>query len=142
MWTVNGMRGIERIKSGDFVLAQNPDSGELAYRPVVATTVGPPLPLMNIRLGDTLLSCTKGHLFWVCGSGWKMAKELKTGDWLHTADGMVQIDSVEPKDDAVCYNLVVAECNTYFVGKDMVLVHDITPRNLSYPIVPGLAAAK
>ncbi len=143
VWTMTGLKQIENIKKGDFVLAQNSATGELAYKPVTDTTVGRPLPLMNLHIGEQLYRCTLGHLFWVSGAGWKMAKELKPGDWLHTATGMVQLDGVERKDEAACYNLVVADFNTYFVGKSMVLVHDITMRSpADKAIVPGLLAAK
>ena len=71
-----------------------------------------------------------------------MAKELKAGQWLHTVHGSVQIESAEPSEEAVCYNLVVADFHDYFVGAAKVLVHDNLLRGPTMATVPGLAEAK
>ncbi len=71
-----------------------------------------------------------------------MAKELKAGEWLHAASGEVQIDSAEPSEEAVCYNLVVADFHDYFVSNAKVLVHDNLLRGPTLATVPGLAEAK
>ncbi len=71
-----------------------------------------------------------------------MAKELKAGQWLHTASGEVQIDSAEPSEEEVCYNLVVADFHDYFVSNAKVLVHDNLLRGPTLATVPGLAEAK
>ena len=47
--TSTGTLTIEQIKPGDCVLAQDPDSGELAYKPIMAVTVRPPSPLIEVR---------------------------------------------------------------------------------------------
>jgi hypothetical protein len=133
-----GPMQIEKIKPGDFVLSQDPETGELAYKAVLSTTAGPPLPLMNVQVGERLLRCTLGHPFWVSGAGWKMAKELKPGDRLHTVSGTVVLDNAERRDEERCYNLVVADFNTYFVGEAKLLVHDITLRDPTDKIVQGL----
>jgi hypothetical protein len=139
VWTQSGALAIEKIRVGEFVLAQNVDTGELAYKPVTATTVGPKLPLVEIHAGDETIRCTCGHLFWLSGVGWQMAKELKAGEWLHTAHGPILIDSVEKKGEAVCHNLIVADFNTYFVTDRALLVHDINVRGPTDAIVPGWA---
>jgi hypothetical protein len=138
VWTPAGQMPIENIRPGEFVLAQNVDTGEMAYKSVAATTVGPKLPLIEIHVGADTIRCTYGHLFWVSGVGWRMAKELREGNWLHTAIGPVLIDSVERKGEASCHNLIVADFNTYFVGQQQLLVHDINVRGPTTAIVPGL----
>ncbi len=70
-------------------------AGELAYKPVIQVTKGPVLPLVEIHTGEETIRCTYGHLFWVSGTGWRMAKELKVGDRLHTTKGTLTIDNVE-----------------------------------------------
>ena len=49
VWTNTGTVAIEKVQAGDFVLSQNVETGELGYKPVSATTVGTPLPLVEIR---------------------------------------------------------------------------------------------
>ena len=41
VWTMTGRRPIEGIKIGDCVLAQDVESGELAYKPVLGVTIRP-----------------------------------------------------------------------------------------------------
>lgn len=138
VWTETGPLSIEKVKAGDRVLAQHPDTGELAYRMVSGTTVGPPLKTLRILIDDEELVCTLGHPFWLVGSGWKMAKELKVGDRLHGLHGSVAIDAIEEGPASNAYNLIVSEFATYFVGKHRVLVHDIRLRRPTDSIVPGL----
>ncbi|HVU87542.1 MAG TPA: polymorphic toxin-type HINT domain-containing protein [Pirellulales bacterium] len=139
VWTMSGPLPIEDIKVGEFVLSQDVDSGELAYKPVTATTVGPQVrKLVEIAVDGELIRCTYGHLFWVSGVGWKMAKELKPGDLLHTTSGPLPIDSIEMHGKAVCHNLIVADFNTYFVTDQAFLVHDINVRGPTTATVPGL----
>jgi hypothetical protein len=142
VWTMSGPMQIENIKVGELVLTQNTDSGELTFKPVLNTTIRPSGPLIELHIADQLIRCAKGHPFWVSGKGWQMAKELKAGQWLHTANGAVQIDSVEPSDEAVCYNLVVADFHDYFVSNAKVLVHDNLLRGPTLTTVPGVAEAK
>jgi Pretoxin HINT domain len=138
VWTNTGAVAIEKVQAGDFVLSQNVETGELSYKPVSATTVGTPLPLVEIRAGGEQIRCTFGHLFWVSGTGWQMAKELKVGQLLYTARGPLMIDGVEKTGEARCHNLIVPDFNTYFVTDQQVLVHDINVRGPTTVIVPGL----
>ena len=43
----------------------------------------------------------------------------------------------EPRPEQT-YNLVVADFNTYFVGPEKILTHDVTERRPTRSIVPGL----
>jgi hypothetical protein len=78
-------------------------------------------------------------LFWVAGEGWLKARDLKSGQTLHCATGTVQVSNVEPSEPQNTYNLVVADFDTYFVGPEKVLTHDITERQPTRSMVPGLA---
>jgi hypothetical protein len=69
-----------------------------------------------------------------------MSKELGDGAILHSVNGPVRVESIEPVEEAEAYNLVVADFNTYFVGKSGILVHDNTPRRPTTAVVPGLAS--
>jgi hypothetical protein len=138
VWTATGPMPIEQLRPGDSVLAQDPDSGELAYKPVFATTVRPPSATIEITTDTATIRATKGHPFWVDGIGWQMAKELKAGQELHCPRGPIKIKSMGEQLEAECYNLVVADFNTYFVSDAQVLVHDNNLREVTTAIVPGL----
>ena len=137
VWTESGPVPIERVRPGDRVLSQDPDSGELAYQMVLGTTIRPPSPTLRIQVADECIVATLGHPLWVIGTGWRMAKELKAGDQLHGVRGGMTIDQIEPGPTFESYNLVVADTNTYFVGKHRALVHDNMPRRAMDLPVPG-----
>jgi hypothetical protein len=138
VWTMTGPLTIETIRPGECVLAQNPETGELAYKPVLANTVRPESPTLAIQCQSDTITVTRGHPFWVSGKGWRMAKELTAGDRLHSVHGPVEITSTSESTDAVCYNLVVADLGNYFVGEHKVLVHDNNIRDVTPAVVPGL----
>lgn len=128
VWTKTGRAPIESLREGDLVLAQDPATGELTHRTVLQTTTREPSPTLRIVAGQTELETTLGHPFWVPGHGWKMAKELSTGDRLLSVDGPVPIKSISEAPEAEAFNLVVEGLSDYFVGPDGLLVHDNSPR--------------
>jgi hypothetical protein len=138
VWTSTGPIAIEKIKPGETVLSQDPVTGELAYKPVLMTTTRPPSPLVEVDLGNSTIRGTRGHPYWVSGRGWQMAKELKAGQMLHGVNGPMRIESAEQAGEEECFNLVVADFNSYFVGDAKVLVHDNTLRGPNTIRVPGL----
>jgi hypothetical protein len=136
--TETGLSPIESLRPGDRILAQDQDSGELAYKVVLRTTIRPPAKMTRITTGSDEITTTLGHPFWVDGHGWKMAKELTAGDLLHSLGGAERIDKVEPAGEDKAYNLVVDDFNTYFVGQAGLLVHDNEFRKPTRATVPGL----
>ena len=156
VWTETGPVNISDLKPGDRVLSQHPYSGKLDFQPVLEVTRRNPSPMIEIDAGGETIRTTRGHPFWVCGRGWKMAKELEAGMLLHTVDGPVRIERVAPappakpwyqQDEArpsaeLSYNLVLEDYHNYFVGQQKVLVHDNTlfPNDGPVPGVPGLTA--
>ncbi|MCC6125944.1 MAG: hypothetical protein IT426_13345 [Pirellulales bacterium] len=145
VWTHLGRLPIEKIKVGDRVLSQNPDTGELCYKPVLEVTFRPPLERLKIGLGTDSFIATPGHPFWVDGKAWQLAKQLEVGQILHAVSGGAPVESIEkvetdPSSAGYSYNLVVADFNTYFVGKQGILVHDNTPRWPTSALIPGLPA--
>ncbi|MEO8495829.1 MAG: polymorphic toxin-type HINT domain-containing protein [Planctomycetota bacterium] len=140
VWTASGMMPIESIRVGDVVLSQNIDSGELAYRPVLRTTIRPVERLVKIRVGNESFETSGGHLFWVSGQGWSKARELESGHSLHAIEGAVPVLAVESGTEAQTYNLVVADFNTYVVGTGKILSHDVTDRRPTRTVVPGFQA--
>jgi hypothetical protein len=139
--TLSGLQAIETIRVGDCVLAQNSQTGELAYKPVQRVTLRPPSrPLIKISTQGETLTATRGHPFWVNGTGWLMAKQLKVGDVLHTLNGAAVIDSLEEAPAQEAYNLIVSEFGSYFAGDQQLLVHDNSPLPEAVALVPGMTA--
>ena len=140
VWTAKGPVAIDQIRLGDLVLAQHPETGELAYKPVLRTTVRPLGKLIKIDAGGESYETSGGHLFWVSGQGWTKSRELRSGQVLHTAQGPLLVSTVEEGSHAQTYNLVVADYSSYFVGQGMILSHDNTVCRPTRSLVPGLQA--
>ena len=114
----------------------------MAFKLVLYASKTPLSKLRPLTLGNEEIVATPGHPFWVNGNGWKMAKELQTGDRVHTLQGSVDVKAnLDPAKQDTVYNLVVADFSTYFVGELGALVHDIPFRQPTLAKVPGLVDA-
>jgi hypothetical protein len=140
VWTDTGPEPIERIQVGDRVLAQHPDTGELAYKLVLQTTVRPDAATVRVGIAGEEIYATKGHPFWVAGEGWKMARRLQPGMRLHTATGSREITHVEEGPAWQAHNLLVADFPSFHVGNAKILVHDNSVRQPTASVVPGVTA--
>jgi hypothetical protein len=138
VWTPLGLRPIETIRVGDTVLAQDVEKGELAFKVVLGTSIRAASPMISTRIGDETIVSTRGHRYWVNGKGWRMAKNLKAGDVLHGVEEPLEADEVLESRDEVAWNLIVDDFNSYFVGRQGVLVHDTGAPRPTRAIVPGL----
>ncbi|WP_428306781.1 polymorphic toxin-type HINT domain-containing protein [Lacipirellula sp.] len=137
VWRQSGPTPIEQVRVGDMVLAQHPSTGELAYRPVLETTVGPLARVMKLKLPNEEFISTLGHRFWVDGSGWAMAKELQLPASLHTLQGTAKIEELALDGELECHNLVVDDFHTFVVGKSQLVVHDKTCPQPTLALSPG-----
>jgi hypothetical protein len=135
------MMAIEEIQVGDRVLSQDPASGELTYKPVLEITLGHQR-MIAVETGDEEIVASRGHMFWVSGKGWRMAKHLERGDRLHTAAGWIEITNLRELPEDETHNMVVADFSTYFVGSERIFVHDITMLLPTTALVPGQQAAR
>lgn len=143
IWTDRGAMAVDKVQIGDRVLAQDPDTGELAYKLVLRTTVREHSGTITVGLpGGKQIVASGGHPCWVAGRGWVNARHLKAGMLLHGVEGGAEIESVEIDDDAdqTVYNLVVEDFHDYFAGEGHLLLHDITPRGPTRAPLPGLEA--
>ena len=136
--TESGLVPIEEIQIGDLVAAQNVETGDVALKPVLMTTVRPPANTLQIVCGSQSIEATAGHLWWVNGRGWLRSRELEPGMLLQTATGTLAIDQVTADSQPqTTYNLVVDEFHTYFVGKAQVLSYDNTLIQPTLQLVAG-----
>lgn len=139
VWTDRGTTAIEQVQVGDLVLSQAPETGELAYKPVLRTTVRPQGRLVRVRtVAGEAFETSGGHLFWVAGEGWLRARQLESGMELHGVGGTARVSLTEDGPELETYNLIVADFNTYFVGEGKLLCHDNTVRRPTDAVVPGL----
>ena len=126
--TKEGLKPIEEVKIGEYVMSRNEESGETSYKKVTDTLIRSTYNICTIELENGKIKSTTGHLFMVQDKWWKAAAELKAGDILETADEQCQIVksiTVEEKGYPVTtYNLSVEDNHTFFVGKLGVLTHN------------------
>ena len=127
--TKEGLKPIEEVKIGEYVLSRNEESGETSYKKVTDTLIRSTYNICTIELENGKIKSTTGHLFMVKDKWWKAAAELKAGDILETADEQcqrVKSITVEEKGYPVTtYNLSVEDNHTFFVGKLGVLTHNM-----------------
>ena len=127
--TKEGLKPIEEVKIGEYVMSRNEESGETSYKKVTDTLIRSTYNICTIELENGKIKSTTGHLFMVKDKWWKAAAELKAGDILETADGkckVVKSITVEEKAYPVTtYNLSVEDNHTFFVCKLGVLTHNM-----------------
>ena len=134
-------RPIEKLRAGDLVLTQAPQTGELKFQPIVTAYHNPPNETLRIEMGNETIVATGIHRFWKAGRGWVMARELKPGDALRTLGGLAVVKSVEKDRVQPVFNLQVADGESFFVGQAAVLAHDnsvVNPTPSPFDVVPEL----
>lgn len=137
IWTDRGAVPVEAVEVGDFVLTKNPETGELNYHPVQATTIRDNEPVMKVVTSTGSIRGTGGHTFWISGHGWMKLRDVKPGQRFHGVSGPVEILSLEEDGEEKTYNLLVPKTHTYFVGEGLVLSHDVTVAEPVDTIIPG-----
>ena len=138
VWTRRGLVPIDQVQLGDLVLSMNPETGELAYQPVVYRTLRPSTKMLRLNVGYETIGTTLGHPFWVSGEGWVRAVDLTAGQPLRGCGEILRLGRISQAKEDLGYNLEVAEFKTYFVGRNKILVHDNTPITDPMLPVPGL----
>ena len=139
--TENGAIPIEEVTTGMWVYSHDPETGETALKPVVQTFVNETSRLVHITVAGQEIITTPEHPFWVPNKGWTEAIYLRAGDVLQTVNGeyvvveFVQHELLETP--ITVYNFEVEGFHTYFVGKNVVLVHNTCKGNSSSRGVGG-----
>jgi hypothetical protein len=76
--TTEGIKNIEDIKIGDWVIADDPTTrGEIEARQVTDTFVRETTALVDLYVDGEVISTTGEHPFWIPGVGWVKAKDLQ-----------------------------------------------------------------
>ena len=125
---MNGSKNIEDIQIGDYVLAENPETGEIDYKEVVQTFVRYKDTIIHVIVNGTEIETTSEHPFWVEEKGFVEAGSLQQGDILRLSSGAeARVEALWEEayeDEVVVYNFEVVDFHTYFVSELGVLVHN------------------
>ncbi|WP_406725816.1 polymorphic toxin-type HINT domain-containing protein [Streptomyces sp. GD-15H] len=133
---------LEDLKEGEYVLASDPETGDLRARQITDTrdhsgvkhlvtlAVDPDGKDGDAKPGK--ITATDEHPFWLPDFGrWADAEDLEPGMWLQTSAGTwVQITAIDDTHRTQrVHNLTVGGPHTYFVavGSAAVLVHNDEP---------------
>jgi Pretoxin HINT domain len=124
--SIDGPRAIESMQVGDLVLSQDTNTGELAFRVVIAAHRSQPMPTFRVTIDDKhqAVVATSIQTFWKVGEGWRMARDLKAGDHLRRVGGIVSVESIATDVAQPVYSLDVGVDRDLFVGKSGLLIHD------------------
>jgi len=133
-------KAIEEVRTGDMVLAEDPQTGERGAREVTYLIIGTGVKhLVDIEVDGKIITATDGHPFWVEGDDlstgsvgggrWVDAKDLVVGHGLRHSDKSVGAIRAVSMRTAVMrvYNLTVDGLHTFFVlaGDRAVLTHNM-----------------
>ncbi|KUL25836.1 polymorphic toxin-type HINT domain-containing protein [Actinoplanes awajinensis] len=146
-------RAIEMVKTGDEVLATNPETGIRAAKPVLATSVDfgrNELSTISIDIDGSrgtrtaAVTAADDHPFWAQDrSKWVEAGQLMPGHWLRTSAGTsVQISAIKHRTaEARLYNLTIADFHSYYAvaAGTAVLTHNAS---ICPPHESGIEEAK
>ncbi|MFF2727050.1 RICIN domain-containing protein [Streptomyces sp. NPDC058008] len=128
-------KAISDVRVGETVLATDPATGRSAAQPVSDTFRHDTTRLVDITVGDGLLTSTAGHRFHVEGRGWTLVSDLRVGDRLRTPEGTLhRVHGIEDRTGLApseVYDLTVDGFRTFYVGTggdrpQDVLVHNCT----------------
>ncbi|TAE40439.1 MAG: DUF4114 domain-containing protein [Oscillatoriales cyanobacterium] len=125
--TVDGIKNIEDIQVGDWVIADDPTTpGGIEAKEVLDTFENEATELYDLYVDGEVISTTAEHPFWVPGQGWVKAKDLVVGDLLQTdKETFVDVDKIDRREgDFKVYNFEVEGFPTYFVSELGILVHN------------------
>ncbi len=131
--TNHGDIPVEKVETGDEVLARNRETGNLEAQHVTALTPPHMDHLVDLRVAGEAddLHPTAGHPFWVKhGSSsrgqWLNAGDLRPGDLLQTAQGSWRrvLSNTPLAHTETVYNFTVDQDHDYFVGETGFLVHN------------------
>ena len=129
--TEYGLMNIEDITVGTKVYSYNEDTKEVELNKVLVTHKNlVDKDMTKVTINGQELESTSGHPYYTINRGWIPAKDLIKGERVLTSTGEeLIIENVETKECTgkiytTVYNLTVENNHNYYVGEDMVLVHN------------------
>ena len=132
--TEKGLLAIEKIKPGDKVWAEEPYTGKHSLKKVTRIFSSKTNTLVHIYVNKEKIETTEGHMFWVEGKGWTIAKKLKKGDNVRLLSGgtikITHIEFVSYRVPIKVFNFEVEDFHTYYISPFKILVHNdcyVTP---------------
>jgi len=123
------VKPIADIRVGEWVLAEDPETGERGARQVTHLWVHQD-QLVDLEIDGGVVTTTEDHPFWNATDGeWQQANTLNSGDSVLTSDGeQIAVSGLNQTTTTqkMAYNLTVAEIHAFFVvvGGVGVLVHN------------------
>jgi hypothetical protein len=150
--TREGHKNIEDVEPGDYLLALDENlTGARAYKRVLNTFRNFRDSLVEIKIGRQVINSTPGHVWYVVGKGWTLARNIEEGDEVLTSDGDSQkVSGVRAYEETgFAYNCEVEGFHTYFVAGDdgapgiwvhnaSVSVRTLRPDQVYQTILPGV----
>lgn len=130
---------IEDVQIGQAVWAWDEVAGRPVKRAVTQVFRHRRKPIVRVFIrgqrGQQFIDATLEHPFWVMGSGWVPARELKPRDVLRDmADtGSVEVSHVVGAGTTDVFNFEVGGAHNYFVGRHGVLVHNKSRQQIESP---------
>jgi hypothetical protein len=127
--TPQGDRPIETLKAGDMILAYDFKMEQVVSAIVLKLHTNWTTHLVDLKLGDEIISATRMHPFWEnLTQNWIAARLLLQGMQLRTIQGANEtvIFAKTYSMQSPTYNLEVSELHNFFVGTTGVLVHNGT----------------
>lgn len=125
-------KAISKVKVGDYVLAEDPETGERGSRKVTHLWEHQDV-VVDLEIDGDLVTTTEDHPFWnATDREWQEAQNLDVGDLVRTVDGeLIPVGGLKLRSarTTTAFNLTVDGIHTYFVavGEDEVLVHNTCP---------------
>ena len=133
--TTIGLMNIEDVRAGDYVYAENTETGETSYQAVLETYINQTEELYTVTIDGEEIKATPGHPFYTSEEGWVSAKDLEAGDKVTTAEGeeatVEEVKKEDLEEPVNVYNFNVMDYHTYYVGENSILVHNANGKSCS-----------
>ena len=124
--TPQGEKNIESLIVGDKVCALDTSSKEERVQLVECAFIRSVPTVLDIQIGETSITCSPEHPFWVPQQGWLKAKELQIGSTLFSLyQGDVTVEHIQIRTGTfTVYNIEVNGLHNYCVSPLGILVHN------------------
>lgn len=129
--TPDGLTSIEDLKVGDEVISYNEETKQNEEKAITNIKSHEEYDLYYIITRTDTIRCTYDHPFYIKDQGKVLSRNLRAGDILIDKDGnerRIQSIAYSIDDTETVYDIAVEGNNTYYVGKDSILVYteDVT----------------